>query len=421
MTSLGTAVADITPRWPVELAGFAGRQGSFEDVRSPLSAQVFAFGDGSLRAVLVCADLLWWGPDLVESLQSRIAVAYGLPRDAIVLHASHTHSAPQPGLTFSPLVGAGDPDYLGFVQDMVLDALASAVDGMEPITVSRGRGECGLGMNRRRANPDGTFGGADPDGPSDPEVTVVRLDTVSGHPRAVFVHYACHPVVTADQEAGPDFPGVLRARLETQFGDGVVVAFLQGCCGDIDPALLRDGQFRRGGQAELDELGGVLADAASSALTRLVPAGDLAVRSRSSVTNLPLHPPSLTQLASLRDSNDIWGDWSRHLLAHPELLVDKAPLRLTLLELTDELALLGFDAELTVAYGDYVKVRSSGRVLPIPYSNGMIGYIVTAEQVRQGGYEPDDSFPYVYRSGRFIAHVEGIVQSAIDDLLRDGK
>ncbi len=102
------------------------------------------------------------------------------------------------------------------------------------------------------------------------------------------------------------------------------------------------------------------------------------------------------------------------------MITEQIPLRLIMLELADDLALLGFDAEVTVGYGLWLKEWSNSRVLPIPYTNGMIGYVVTAEQVRQGGYEPDDSYPYVYRFGRFTTGAEEIIRSTVAQLLTDG-
>jgi hypothetical protein len=390
-------------------------------VRSPLELQVFVFGDPGTTAVLVCADLLWWGPDVADELRGRIAAEHGIPAGAVLLHASHTHSGPQPGMTFSPLIGRADPDYLEFLCSTTQAAVAAAAADLEPITVARGRGRSDLALNRRLAHPGGGRGGPDPDGPIDPEVTVIDFSRADGSSKAVLAHFACHPVITADQLAGPDFPGVTRARLAERLGDRVVVGFLQGCCGDLDPNLTEDGRFVRGGDAELDRLGGALADVVGAVLdSGLQPVGELAIRTRTAVAELPLHRPSLAMLAARRDEDGIWGDWSRHLLDQPELITEQQSLRLIMLELTEGLTLLGFDAELTVEYGLWLKHWSNGKVLPIPYTNGMIGYVVTAEQVRQGGYEPDDSYPYVYRSGRFTTGAEEIIRSTVAHLLADG-
>ena len=60
---------------------------------------------------------------------------------------------------------------------------------------------------------------------------------------------------------------------------------------------------------------------------------------------------------------------------------------------------------------------TSRRVLPIGYSNGMIGYLVTAEQIAEGGYEPAESYAYLYRPGPFRPEVERAVSDHVRTLL----
>ena len=45
-----------------------------------------------------------------------------------------------------------------------------------------------------------------------------------------------------------------------------MAAYLQGCCGDIRPALVRDDQFYRGDAGDVRRLGAELADAISTVL-----------------------------------------------------------------------------------------------------------------------------------------------------------
>lgn len=423
MLDLGTALVDITPTASVPLCGFAARLDPWHRVQAPLSAQVFGFGDGtSVQAVLVCADLLWWSPDTFTTLRTRLAESYDLPAERFVLHASHTHSAPTPGLTHSGYIGAGDPDYVGRLIDSIVDAVGQAIDVREPVTLVRVDGECDIGINRRRPNPDGTNGGPYPNGLTDNEVSVLRFDRTNGTTKAVLVHYTCHPVIAGDPHdvrVTPDYPGAMREHLATLLDDDPVVGFLQGCSGDVNPCLVDDsGEFYRGSDHEIVELGGRLADAAAEALrgpARPLGTGRVEVSERTA--ELPLQEPSRHRLARQRHEPGIWGEWAGRLLDEPERLVEKVPLRLSTLRLTDRLALLGFDAEVTVPYSHYVKQASDGVVLPIGYTNGMIGYVVTDEQVRAGGYEPDDSYPYIFRPGRFAPGVERAVKVEVDAAL----
>lgn len=407
-TRLGTATVDITPLKPVELSGFAGRSGPFTEVRAPLEAQVFAFGD---EALLVCADLLWWGPDLYADVVARIEQRYGFAADRVVMHASHTHCGPQPGTTFSPLVGDFDTDYLAYLADVVVDAVGRALDNREPVKIQRGKGECHFGMNRRLLHENGGVGGPNPDGPKDSEVTVLRFVKQDGEAKAVLVHYTCHPVVSNENKVGPDFPGAMRSVLQPEVG-GAVIGFLQGCCGDQDPAF--DGEFRRGGDEDIADLGRQLAFGARQALGDLADVADGKVSVRATFTNLPLDTPTTEDLQAHKDDEGIWGDWSRALLADPSRVLAHLPVRLTLLTLADGLTLLGFDAEVTVSYGHQVKARGA---IPLPYTNGMVGYIVTAEELALGGYEPDNSYLWIYRSGRWKPEVEATLRKAIDDVL----
>jgi neutral ceramidase len=418
---VGAAVTDITPAGPGELSGFAARTGVWERVRAPLSAQVLVFGTGRPEAVLVCADLLWWDPATVEPVRAGIAERCGVPAGAVLLHASHTHCAPTPGPSFSPLLGAPDPSYAELLAARVIAAAGQAVASMEPVTMSRGRGECRFGVNRRRVQPDGSVGGPDPDGVADPEVTVLRLHRRDGSAKAVLVHYTCHPVVTGDRAVSPDFPGAMRDRLAAELGGGTTIGFLQGCCGDINPALSDGDAYRFGDDEDIARFGGELATSALTALAAAepVPAGRISVHH--STVDLPLEVPSYERLLAGALRSGIWGDWSRLLLAEPWRLADRIPLRLVELRLAEDATLLGFDAEVCVEYGLRVKEISAGAVLPIGYTNGMIGYLVTAEQLRLGGYEPDESYPYVYRPGRLAPAAEARVTSALAGYGEDRK
>ena len=66
--------------------------------------------------------------------------------------------------------------------------------------VGSARGSSPLAVNRRMTGPDGRAAvGLNPDGVSDPTLTVVRLDGDDDRPVATIVHYACHPIIL-----GPD-------------------------------------------------------------------------------------------------------------------------------------------------------------------------------------------------------------------------
>lgn len=110
------------------------------------------------------------------------------------------------------------------------------------------------------------------------------------------------------------------------------------------------------------------------------------------------------------------GEWARALLAEPDRLRPFAELELQRLDLARGLSLLAANAEPVVEYGLYTRQISGGSVLPAGYSNGMLGYVPTARQIAEGGYESDESGLYLLLPSRFSPEIEGRVRQAIHSL-----
>jgi hypothetical protein len=112
----------------------------------------------------------------------------------------------------------------------------------------------------------------------------------------------------------------------------------------------------------------------------------------------------------------ITGEWSQLMLDRPEKMSPSIPLTLHRLDLAQQLSLLAVNAEMSVAYGLRLRERTDD-VLPVGYSNGMIGYVTTAQQVIEGGYEPVDSSRYYALPAPFTTDAEAIVNAAIDNMV----
>lgn len=422
---LGVARVDITPERSLPLAGFAHRTGRSAGVAHPLYARVLFFekkvGGVTRRAILVSADLLWWGEDQVRRLCERVREIWGIHKNSVVFHATHTHSGPQTSSRFSSFLGEPDHGYLHTLESRVLDGIEWAACDLETVTAERGQGECHIGINRRRRVGAGIRMSPNERGPADPEVIVVRFRTPASRTKAILVHYACHPTTTGDNLISSEFPGVAMERVENELGDGVVAAYLQGCCGDVRPALIRNGEFYRASDAEVRELGAMLAGEVLAVIDRpmrLLSDGDLA--GVSSRVMLPfLRSPGLDRLRASSSQPGATGEWSRLLLREPDRIAPDVPLEMTLLDIADGLKLLAANGELVVEYGLFVKRRFGGDLLPVPYSNGMIGYIPTARQVEEGGYEAQESTIYFGLPSPFASEVETAVRDGVVNLVEE--
>jgi hypothetical protein len=421
----GAAEIDITPAFPVPLAGFAARSGLSQGVTRPLKLRAFAFTDpapGGGSALLVVADILFWAPERTGALRRQIAAHWPVPVDHIILQATHTHSGPQTSTRFAPSLGAADPRYLAFLETQLFAAIEMAWAKREPATIERGDGRSEIGINRRVWRGEEVVIGQNPDGPVDRDLSVLRIRAASGETRAILAHLACHPTTTMDPYASSEFPGAMCADIATSDAPGAVVAFLQGCCGDINPRPTRERGSRELNDDDVAAIGHQLAADVRAVLDQpMRPLGPGTILSRQVTAALPMERvPTVGELERTRDADGILGEWSRLLLADPSRLQPRIPLEILRLSIGPDLTLLAMDAEVTMPYGAHIKERRPG-TLPLPYSNGAIGYVVTRQQLTEGGYEPDGSTPYFGLPSRFAPEVEAVTKAAIDQALDEGE
>src|SRR5690606_36905697 len=195
----GFAEVDISPKVGME------RPGNYmkvihKEFHDPCKIRVAVFDDGKKRTAIVSIDALMVPRALVVSVRKRIEEKCGIPYEAILIGATHSHSAGplgmvQPGqydhasefvqnLAYTES-SAADAEYLKFVEDEMVSVVCKANDSMQSTFVGVGLGhETGAGANRRfhmkngltytypgRGNPDIIK----PAGPIDPEVGVVGV------------------------------------------------------------------------------------------------------------------------------------------------------------------------------------------------------------------------------------------------------
>lgn len=419
---LGTAKVDITPRIPVPLAGFESRrkEGSAGEASNPLYARIFYFrqsgGDGiNTDALLVSADLIWWGSDRVPHIKKRIGQLYGIAEDSILLHATHTHSGPQTSNLFTSYLGEPDLAYVEQLEDALMDGIRQACSSLEAVRMERGAGQCPIGINRRLQVNGEMKLSPNPDGIVDPGVTIIRF--VAGEtPVAMLVHYSCHPVITRENRFSSEFCGIAVDYVEQSMGNGFICGYLQGFCGDTNPG--RNGDFWFGSNDDVITAGRILGKTVMEiADFPLHPLKSSQLEVRKMTVWLPVrHNPSKEELESMLDFPDVKAEWSRLLLSFPERNRPAIPLEMTFMRLAEGFALLSMNAEIVVEYGLYLKQKQNGQVIPLGYTNGMFGYVPTARQIGEGGYEAKDSAYYFSIPAGFKEEIEERIKTAMDCL-----
>ena len=125
----------------------------------------------------------------------------------MLLTATHTHSVPGPPA----------PDYA----KKIVDAVRRAQEKLTPARVGYGTGESYINVNRQITDPrtGKWWEGPNREGPSDKTVAVLKFESLSGEPLAVYYNYAVHGVIAGqlDQISG-DIPGASSRYIEDAFG-----------------------------------------------------------------------------------------------------------------------------------------------------------------------------------------------------------
>lgn len=220
----GAAKMIITPPIGVELAGYSF--GPSVGILDDLEAQALVLENGEQAAALVAADLLTVGEELVGRVRRRVEAEIGIPGEAVMLSASHSHSSP----TAMPLRqwGRVDEAYLHLLEGSLVRAVRMAKDNARPARLGVGQG-CVENISENRRGLQEL---------RDRSVPILRIDDENGVPLAVLFNFACHPVSLHSYRnlISPDYPGYARQVVRKVLGQDVVAMFSLGTAGDINPA-----------------------------------------------------------------------------------------------------------------------------------------------------------------------------------------
>lgn len=401
----GVAKVDITPAVGFDFISGFPRYAPAVGVVDEMMARALVLDDGQTPLAIVCADLLWFTEPLVAAIGQHVERLTGIPRQHIVLNASHAHTPPE---TYPP-AGASE-SYLEELGKKVAGAIYMAWRRREPALLGHGLGHCAAGINRYRF-PDGapwTFQPA-PDEPVDHSVSVLRVDRQGGEALAVVVNYACHPSILPGDfmEFCGDYTTPLMAAVGEAFGPDTLPMFLAGAGGDVKVAVLtEDGErFRAGTLDDCRRYGRMIGNEAARVArdVQCLPVDRLGYAQAE--VELPTLPPrpaddylraaeQLRQKADRSGMDDRVLEWLEENACN--VAAGTAPLSkrliMQLLTISPEIVLLALPGELFVEIGMKLKAALG---VPAPflaaYSNDTlsVGYIPSARAVEHGWSDTD--------------------------------
>jgi neutral ceramidase len=420
----GFAERDITPGIGMEQPGGYGKSfhRSFHDA---CKARIAVFDDGKRKTALVGLDSLVVPRQLVLEAREEIAKATGIPGEAVLIAASHSHSSGPVGMVMpGEYDGANDvvkklayedsscadAGYLMRVKHEIVTGVKVANAALVPATVGFGFGhEDKVAFNRRIRMKNGQTwshpGPGNPDivgyaGPIDPQVGVIGAWDLEGRLLGSIVNFSCH-ATTSPGGISANWIYYMEQTLQGAMASRAPVVFFAAPCGDVTQ-VDNLSPYRRPEPEEWARLvGGRVGAEAVRVLLSMARGTEAVIDVKLKTLQIPRRKPSAARLERSHamiaagkpqppaDITD-W-TWAKEIVML-EYLLSKQPVmdvEVQAIQIGPSV-FVSNPAEYFVQYGlDIKKGSPFPFTFPVELANGIVGYVPTEEAFgpNGGGYE----------------------------------
>ena len=431
----GYAKTDITPPLGVFMPGYY-KERFAKEILDPLEAVCVAFSDGKTRAVVMQLDTEAVSDYVADGMRDAVVKATGLDRDAIIIHASHTHDGGHLAMKQkmgASSIGRGENEISEIYRKMaitrVADAAVNALADLKPARLSYQRSVAKrISFGRRYLMKDGKVrtnpGVNNPDivkpygPPADEEVQILRIDCEGDKPICI-INFQTHPDVVGNETITADWPGLTRTVFEAATMGKSRCIVLNGTQGDVNHVnvMPRPGE-RNGLKRDFDDvdrgydhawhMANVLAGSALSVWMKCIPLEAGEVRFATQTVRVPANKAKDTDEKNLAWAQKVWATHQAGKDAElpwkgMELTTEVARARriINMSKHADfhNLPLWGITIGKSVAFGGFpgepfndigkrVKKESPFTVTLLScLTNGSRGYFPFSDAYKTGGYE----------------------------------
>ena len=374
------AKVDITPSADKWLAGYPARKST--GIHDHIFHRIVALDDGRTQFFLISSDLCLFAPSVYDETTAQLKRETGIEPTQVWWTVTHTHSAPEVGphgllKLMMPERYNHEPDqeYTAQVEKLLIDGIKEARAKLAPARLAVGTGFSAANINRRARDVNGHISlGLNPDGPTDRQIGLIRLEHPDGTPIALIANYSMHGTALGQENTliAGDAPGTVAAYVEQKIGAPML--FINGAAGNLAPIYTVQPSFNAFHITEFDVLLGDRILAANNSLAMAT--SQVRLRASESVVETP------------RRAGLGWDQSLGNYLhaAGGEAGTIRMPVRF--LFINDEVALWSAPVELFCEISINVRDHS-----PYPhtfyfgYANGWLGYLPTRQAFAEGGYE----------------------------------
>jgi hypothetical protein len=418
----GFAERDITPDIGMEQPGGYGKV-FHRSLHDPCKVRVAVFDDGHRKVALVGVDALMLPRSVVLSARAAIEKSCGIPGDAVMIGASHSHSSGPTGMVLPGQFDRASAEVkrLAYEESSMADArylervTREIAEGVRVADAARVPAQLGFGFghedkvafNRRQRMKNGQTwshaGAMNPEivgyaGPTDPQVGVIGAWDLDGKLLGAIVNFSCH-ATTSPGGISANWPYYLERTIQGALATTAPVVFLQGACGDVTQVDNLSPYVRPAPEAWAQLVGGRVGAEAVKVLLSVPRSGDVLLDARRKIWNVKRRVPSPEHLAAahaLVAKGKPKGDATDWVFAKETVMLEHLIEIESAVEVEVQAIQVGpavcvsNPAEYFVAYGLQIKKESKFPfTFPVELANGCVGYVPTEEAFgpHGGGYE----------------------------------
>lgn len=426
----GAATSNITPEVGRDIIGGFVPIPS-EHIHDELHARCLVLDDGTKKLAIVVCDLL--GIDRIVSDLARQAIhtRHGIPRENILISATHTHSASSALGKDSRALDQKPDEYQQFVVRRIADGVTRAIQNLQEAEYAFGTTQAPEHVFNRRWHmrpgtvPTNPFGGSDmvkmnpprasddlvePAGPVDPTISFLAFRHPQGRPIAVFATYSLHYVGGVGRgHVSADYFAVFSEHLKQLLtnanssnregdqsieGPPFVAMMANGTSGDINNINFREPRPPRVAYEQMHIVGRDIAYKVRSAMSSLTYTNAITLGAVYRETTVSWRRPTEEQRSwaeatiaagrkTERDLSFIYAERVLRMAEYPA--TTSVPLQVLRI---GDVGIGTMPFEIFCEIGLEFKSRSDLQpAFLVELAHGYYGYLPTPRQHRLGGYE----------------------------------
>jgi hypothetical protein len=251
----GAAAVDITPKeFPLNMpGGFSANPA--DRAHDPLFARTLVLDDGTTVLSMTVIDNLGAPPEILNEAKQAASAATGIPVQRMLISSTHTHTGPPANATSGPAPAVAYRNLLingiaeSIIQAHAARQAARAGAGVHAMPEEVFNRRWYLKPGQMPLNPFGKYDAVKmnpgtspsvldrPAGPTDPDITVLSVQTEKRQPMALFANYSLHYVGGSPQgQISADYFGEFARVVPSRFraGANFVGVMSNGTSGDIN-------------------------------------------------------------------------------------------------------------------------------------------------------------------------------------------